>query len=97
MNQEEVDYEVGSGNVFKDLGLDDFELELKKARHDFNQKRLVDQKRLVNFLLAVFVLMTTSLFYVVYRSDRSNAYQAKIDNELNIEYDEGTEADARKE
>jgi hypothetical protein len=91
MDQEEVDYEVGSGNVFKDLGLDDFELELKKARHDFNQKRLV------NFLLAVFVLMTTSLFYVVYRSDRSNAYQAKIDNELNIEYDEGTEADARKE
>ena len=46
MHEENIEYEVGSGNVFKDLGLSDPEERLAKARLVFIIDDLITERRL---------------------------------------------------
>ena len=67
---------MGSGNVFKDLGLDDPEARLKKAQEELRKEKR--EMLFVRMMLVAFALATSGLFFWVHKTDRTNeVYRAK--------------------
>ena len=52
MNRKPIDYEIGSDNVFADLGLDDAPELLAKARLAYQISQIIDKRALTQFQAA---------------------------------------------
>lgn len=52
MNHKPVDYEIGSDNVFADLGLEDAPELLAKARLAYRISQIIEKRRLTQFAAA---------------------------------------------
>jgi len=104
MSKNQIDFEMGSGNVFYDLGLEDAEELLIRARLGHSVRMILEAQNLKQFqiseVLGIDLLEVSKLMngkYYLFTESRLFTFLNKLDRKITVQISPWREGELRQE